>query len=74
MGCNVILNGILNNGGSLYIDDGRPTPEAFHRTIANLHDVSPTASFNVPTGYALLCAALGEDPDLRRKFFRRSTE
>ena len=71
MGCNVILNGILMNGGSLYIDDGRPTPEAFHRTIANLHDVSPTASFNVPTGYALLCAALGEDPDLRRKFFHR---
>jgi feruloyl-CoA synthase len=71
MGCNVILNGILKNGGSLYIDDGRPTPDAFHRTIANLHDVSPTASFNVPTGFTLLAAALGEDPVLRRKFFYR---
>jgi feruloyl-CoA synthase len=71
MGCNVTLNGILQNGGSLYIDDGRPTPDAFHRTIANLHDVSPTASFNVPAGYALLGAALGKDPALRRKFFYR---
>ena len=71
MGCNIILNGILKNGGSLYIDDGRPTPEAFDRTIANLHDVSPTASFNVPTGYALLVAALGKDPVLRSKFFAR---
>jgi feruloyl-CoA synthase len=71
MGCNVILNGILKNGGSLYIDDGRPTPDRFYRTIANLHDVSPTASFNVPTGYTQLAAALGEDPVLRRKFFDR---
>lgn len=71
MGCNVMLNGILKNGGSLYIDDGRPTPEAFHRTIANLHEVSPTASFNVPAGYSLLAAALGKDPVLRRKFFYR---
>jgi len=71
MGGNVILNGILRYGGSLYIDDGRPTPDAFPRTIANLHDVSPTASFNVPSGYALLCVALRNDPVLRKKFFYR---
>jgi feruloyl-CoA synthase len=71
MGGNVILNGILRDGGSLYIDDGRPTPDAFHRTIANLRDVSPTASFNVPIGYALLCVALGNDPVLKKKFFYR---
>jgi feruloyl-CoA synthase len=71
MGCNIILNGILQNGGSLYIDNGRPTPDAFNQTIANLHDVSPTASFNVPASYALLVAALGKDPVLRKKFFHR---
>jgi feruloyl-CoA synthase len=71
MGGNVILNGILRDGGSLYIDDGRPTPDAFPRTIANLQDVSPTASFNVPSGYALLCVALANDPVLKKKFFRR---
>jgi feruloyl-CoA synthase len=71
MGGNVILNGILKDGGSLYIDDGRPTPDAFHRTIANLRDVSPTASFNVPSGYALLCVALANDPVLKKKFFYR---
>jgi feruloyl-CoA synthase len=71
MGGNVILNGILRYGGSLYIDDGRPTPDAFPRTIANLQDISPTASFNVPSGYALLCIALRNDPVLKKKFFHR---
>src|SRR5260221_12263568 len=71
MGSNVILNGILKDGGSLYIDDGRPTPDAFHRTIANLREVSPTASFNVPSGYAQLCVALRNDPVLKQKFFHR---
>jgi acyl-CoA synthetase (AMP-forming)/AMP-acid ligase II len=73
MGSNVILQGILKNGGSLYIDDGRPTPEAFPRTVANLRDVAPTASFNfnVPGGYAPLCEALGKDPALKQTFFSR---
>jgi feruloyl-CoA synthase len=71
MGGNVILNGILRDGGSLYIDDGRPTPDAFPRTIANLQDISPTASFNVPSGYAMLCVALANDPVLKKKFFCR---
>jgi len=71
MGGNVILQGILKNGGSLYIDDGRPLPHLFDRTIANLKEVSPTAMFNVPGGYTLLCEALAADQDLRRSFFRR---
>jgi feruloyl-CoA synthase len=71
MGSNVILHGILKQGGTLYIDDGRPVPQLFHKTIANLKEISPTAMFNVPAGYTLLCEALEADGDLRANFFRR---
>ena len=71
MGSNVILHGILKNGGTLYIDDGRPVPQLFHKTIANLKEISPTAMFNVPAGYTLLCEALEADRDLRANFFRQ---
>ena len=50
MGSNVILHSTLKNGGTLYIDDGRPLPQLFHKTVTNLAEVSPTAMFNVPAG------------------------
>lgn len=71
MGSNVILHGILKNGGTLYIDDGRPLPQLFHKTIANLKAVSPTAMFNVPAGYNLLCDAIENDPELGASVFKR---
>jgi feruloyl-CoA synthase len=71
MGSNVILHGILKHGGTLYIDEGRPVPQLFHKTITNLKEVSPTAMFNVPAGYTLLCEALETDQDLRTNFFRQ---
>ena len=69
MGSNVILHGILKHGGTLYIDEGRPVPQLFHKTIANLKEISPTAMFNVPAGYTLLCEALETDQDLANQFF-----
>jgi feruloyl-CoA synthase len=71
MGSNVILHGILKHGGTLYIDEGRPVPQLFHKTIANLREISPTAMFNVPAGYTLLCEALETDQGLRVNFFRQ---
>ncbi|WGD53135.1 AMP-binding protein [Bradyrhizobium sp. CB1650] len=71
MGSNVILHGMLKHGGTLYIDDGRPVPQLFHKTIANLKEISPTAMFSVPAGYTLLCEALETDQDLRANFFRQ---
>ncbi|WP_027582397.1 AMP-binding protein [Bradyrhizobium sp. Ai1a-2] len=71
MGSNIILHGVLRDGGTLYIDDGRPLPHLFHRTIANLKEVSPTKMLSVPGGYTLLCEALAADPQLRTSFFRR---
>ena len=71
MGSNVILHGILKNGGTLYIDDGRPLPQLFHKTVANLNEISPTAMFNVPAGYNLLCGAIENDLDLGASVFKR---
>jgi len=71
MGSNVILHGILKNGGTLYIDDGRPLPQLFHKTVANLKEISPTAMFNVPAGYNLLCDAIENDRDLGVSVFKR---
>jgi feruloyl-CoA synthase len=62
---------VLTYGGSLYIDDGRPTPELFDKTLRNLRDVRPTLSFDVPAAYALLLPALRADPELARQFLSR---
>jgi feruloyl-CoA synthase len=61
----------LYNGGTLYIDDGRPVPGHMDRTIANLRDVATTVYFNVPRGYEMLLPALRADDDFRRHFFSR---
>ena len=71
MGSNVILHGILKNGGTLYIDDGRPLAQLFHKTVVNLKEISPTAMFNVPAGYNLLCEAIEKDHDLGARVFKR---
>jgi feruloyl-CoA synthase len=71
MGSNVILHSILKNGGTLYIDDGRPVPQLFHKTVANLKEISPTAMFNVPAGYNLLCDAIENDHELGASVFKR---
>lgn len=60
----------LYNAGTLYIDDGRPTPQLFGQTIRNLHEISPTMYFNVPIGWAALANALSEDAALRDTFFK----
>ena len=62
---------VLTNGGTLYIDTGRPAPGLFAQTITNLSDIAPTLYFNVPAGYAQLIPALEADPEFARKFFAR---
>jgi feruloyl-CoA synthase len=61
----------LHNGGSLYIDAGKPTPESFGETLRNLHEIAPTAYFNVPKAYEMLLGHLRTDPALRKTFFSR---
>ena len=70
-GGNHNLNMMLRNGGTLYIDEGKPLPALIGRTVANLREVSPTVYFNVPRGYAVLLDHLEADEALRGKFFAR---
>jgi feruloyl-CoA synthase len=68
-GANHNFNLVLRNGGTLYIDGGKPAPGLFATSLANLRSVMPTVYFNVPRGFDMLIAALREDDELRRRFF-----
>ena len=61
----------LFNGGSLYLDEGKPTPAGIAETVRNLREISPTVYFNVPKGYESLLPYLRDDATLREKFFGR---
>jgi feruloyl-CoA synthase len=69
-GGNHNFNLALDNGGSLYIDDGKPLPGAVAATARNLKEISPTIYFNVPKGFEMLLPHLRADRDLRENFFR----
>ncbi|MEV4602866.1 AMP-binding protein [Amycolatopsis sp. NPDC049253] len=62
---------VLHNGGTLYVDDGKPAPQLFGRSLENLRSAQPTLYFNVPAGYAQLVPVLEQDPDFARVFFSR---
>ncbi|MFB6446592.1 feruloyl-CoA synthase [Bradyrhizobium tunisiense] len=68
-GANHNFNLVLRNGGSLYIDGGKPAPGLFATSLANLKSVMPTVYFNVPRGFDMLIAALRGDEELCRRFF-----
>jgi feruloyl-CoA synthase len=57
---------VLANGGTLHIDDGKPTPALMAETLRNLREVAPTIYFNVPTGFEALAHAMKADAVLRR--------
>src|SRR6478609_4660774 len=61
----------LYNGGSMYLDEGKPMPDGIEATVRNLREISPTVYFNVPKGYESLLPYLREDKALRAKFFGR---
>jgi feruloyl-CoA synthase len=61
----------LYNGGTLYIDEGKPLPGAIETTVRNLREVAPNFYFNVPKGFEALLPYLREDEALRRNFFSR---
>lgn len=61
----------LYNGGSYYIDDGRPTPDGIARTLRTIGEVAPTWYFNVPVGYQALLEAMERDEALAAHFFSR---
>jgi feruloyl-CoA synthase len=62
---------VLYNGGTLYIDDGKPTPALIGETLRNLREVAPTVYFNVPTGFEAIALAMRDDAALRRSLLSR---
>jgi len=61
----------LYNGGTLYIDEGKPVPALVGETLRNLREVAPTIYFNVPKGFEEIANALETDAVLRERFFSR---
>jgi feruloyl-CoA synthase len=62
---------VLHNGGTLYMDDGRPVPGGFEESLRNLREVAPSIYFNVPRGFEEVVHHLERDAGLRRHFFSR---
>jgi feruloyl-CoA synthase len=60
----------LYNGGTILIDDGKPTHKGIEETVQNLREISPTAYFNVPKGFEMLLPYLEKEPALRENFFK----
>ena len=70
-GGNNNFNLVLANGGSFFIDEGRPLPGAIEATVRNLSEISPTVYYNVPRGFEMLLPYLQADRELRRSLFAR---
>lgn len=60
---------VFTNGGTYYIDDGRPVPGKFDETLRNLREISCNWYFNVPLGWDMLVDALKEDKAMAKTFF-----
>lgn len=67
---NKVFNMVLYNGGTYYIDHGKPTPGGMEETIRNLREVSPNWHLTVPAGFEALAKAMETDDALRESFFR----
>ncbi len=62
---------VVFHGGTLYIDDGKPTPALMGETLRNLREIAPTVYFNVPTGFEAIALAMQNDAALRKQLLSR---
>jgi len=62
---------VVYHGGTLYIDDGKPTPALMSETLRNLREIAPTVYFNVPTGFEVIASAMKTDDVLRKNLLSR---
>ncbi len=67
---NIGFNDVIWTGGTIYLDDGKPTPAQFVATLDNLREVSPVMFASAPIALGMLAGAMENDPELRRSFFR----
>jgi feruloyl-CoA synthase len=61
----------IYNGGTLYLDEGKPTPQGMAETIRNLREIAPTVYFNVPTGFEVIARTMKTDDELRKNLLSR---
>ena len=62
---------VVYHGGTMYIDDGKPTPALIGETLRNLREIAPTVYFNVPTGFEAIANAMKTDDLLRKTLLSR---
>ena len=67
---NIGFNAVLWNGGTVFLDEGKPIPGQFETTIKNLYEVSPSVFGSAPIAFGMLADAMERDPSLRRSFFK----
>jgi feruloyl-CoA synthase len=57
---------VLFHGGTLYINDGKPTPALIGETIRNLSEIAPTVYYDVPIGLEYLATEMKTNAVLRK--------
>lgn len=62
---------VMYHGGTLFIDEGKPTPALMGETLRNLREIAPTVYFNVPTGFEAIATAMKTDDALRKTLLSR---
>ena len=70
-GGNANMGTVLSNGGTMYIDAGKPTEAGMSQTVANLREIAPTVYYTVPRGLEMLVEEMRRDTSLRERFFSR---
>ena len=68
---NIQFNGQINNGGTIYLDAGKPLPGMFEETIRNLRDITPLGIGTAPIAFGWLCDAMERDDSLRDHVFAK---
>ena len=61
---------VLMNGGTMYIDEGKPLPGLIEETVRNLREIAPTWYFTVPKGYEALLPYFRADAELRQQLLQ----
>lgn len=70
-GANAILHNMLDWGGTMYIDQGAPTPQRLPEMLRNLKEIPTTQHTTVPQAWAALATVLEQDDALAEVFFSR---
>lgn len=70
MGGNYNFNNMIRMGAAIHLDEGKPTPALFPKTLENLRSISPHIFHTVPAGFIMLCDALESDGNFSQHFFK----